>query len=314
MSARTVRAVVLGGTGFLGRHLCRHLARSGYEVLALARRPAPLPAGCRFQRLDLTGVAPDRLAALLAAERAAVVVNAAGALWEADDPAMVALNAAAVDILLTALGMLRPAPRLVHLGSVYEYGRQPEGAELTETSPADPRTTYARTKFRATQDILSAGGHVAALVLRLSTVIGPDAPRQSLLGQLAAQLAGHPADPVPLELPPLSGNRDFVDVRDVAGAVLAAARRPGVTGVLNIASGRLVPVRAAVRELIEISGRPVTAVTRLRGRPRRDDGFGAHRIVIDQARHRLGWTPTRGLTDALHALWAQASPPQKERP
>ncbi|WP_267882014.1 NAD-dependent epimerase/dehydratase family protein, partial [Streptomyces sp. NRRL F-6674] len=41
---RDRKAVVIGGTGFIGRHICRALAKRGYEVLAMARKPAdPIP-------------------------------------------------------------------------------------------------------------------------------------------------------------------------------------------------------------------------------------------------------------------------------
>jgi uncharacterized protein YbjT (DUF2867 family) len=67
MSARG-RAVVLGGTGFVGRHVCAALVERGFEVIAVARRPPDHSPADRFLALDL-GRLP---AACLAAELAAI--------------------------------------------------------------------------------------------------------------------------------------------------------------------------------------------------------------------------------------------------
>ncbi len=50
---------VIGGTGFLGRHVVRALRERGWAVLVLARRPAPLPPGVLFRRSDVTAEVPD---------------------------------------------------------------------------------------------------------------------------------------------------------------------------------------------------------------------------------------------------------------
>ncbi|MFA3879441.1 NAD-dependent epimerase/dehydratase family protein [Streptomyces sp. MMCC 100] len=140
---------VLGGTGFLGRHLGAAFAAQGARVHLFSRtaqpdpawtlpprpapaagaRPAPLPpvrpgpaacavpatsgatvaAGVTVTRLDLLGAAPDEIAAALAACGADVVVNAAGRAWRADEAEMAAGNAALVERVVAALAVL-PGP------------------------------------------------------------------------------------------------------------------------------------------------------------------------------------------------------------
>jgi nucleoside-diphosphate-sugar epimerase len=272
--------------------VCAALLAAGYRVTAVSRRGTAVPAGCRLGR-------PDGLGALLAA-RPAVVVNAAGALWGATQEEMVASNVTLAGRLARALARLAVPPRLVHLGSVYEYGSQPPGAELCEDTRPNPQAGYARTKLRGTEQALRAPN---AVVLRVSTAVGPGAPAQSLFGLVARRLV---AGGAMLELPALPGERDFVHVADVADAVLAAARAPAASGVLNIGGGTLTPVRALVDRLIAISGVPVAVTTRPDDEgPRRDAGIAANRVVIDAARRVVGWAPRRTLTDALCALWRE---------
>jgi nucleoside-diphosphate-sugar epimerase len=299
-------AVVIGGTGFLGRHLCAGLAADGYRVVAVARRAGTTALPYPVRILDAARATPAEIGALLCPERPAVVVNAAGSLWAASDEDMTADNLTLVDNLLTALTALPWRPRLIHLGSVYEYGRQPAGIAIREDAPERPVAHYGRTKLAGSRRVQAAVRlGLDAVVLRLSAAIGPGAPSHSLFGSIADRLAaGRHADrPVPLVLPPIDGERDFIDVHDIADAVVAAAATAAVTGILNVGHGTLVAVRDAVHRLIDISGVPVTITTQPSSRPRRDAGIGSPVIDITAARRRLHWAPRRTLTDALAALW-----------
>ena len=55
-----MKIAVIGGTGFVGRHLCLYLARQDYQVVSAARHPVPelfSNENIDFRRLDL--LAPD---------------------------------------------------------------------------------------------------------------------------------------------------------------------------------------------------------------------------------------------------------------
>ncbi|UNO40773.1 NAD(P)-dependent oxidoreductase [Streptomyces sp. MST-110588] len=297
-------ALVLGGTGYLGRAVCAGLRDTGHRVVALARRAGPVPADCTAVPVDLSAATTPELRGLLARFRPSLVVNAAGALWEVTDRDMERANTEAVRRLVGALGEVPGRrPRLVHLGTVYEYGTPDAGrAAVDENTPERPTTPYGRTKLAGTRIVTEAvaAGRIDARVLRLSTVIGPHAPRGSLFGMLAARLR---ARPDVLGVPELEGRRDLVDLRDVVDAVLAAARTRDRTPVLNIAAGRLVPLERAVRDLVRISGVPVECVPQPRRAPRRGPGGDSRPIGIEAARRALGWTPRRTLHDSLAALW-----------
>lgn len=48
------RWVVFGGTGFIGKAICRHLLSSGQQVMSVSRAPSG-PSGCEHLSLDLSG-------------------------------------------------------------------------------------------------------------------------------------------------------------------------------------------------------------------------------------------------------------------
>jgi nucleoside-diphosphate-sugar epimerase len=97
--------------------------------------------------------------------------------------------------------------------------------------------------------------------------------------------------------------RDIADVRDVADAIVCAARAPQVPAVVNIGSGTGVALKEAVDELIRIAGSRAAVVSGTPPARRRDEGVGDQPLDISLASRALGWTPTRSLGDALRGMW-----------
>jgi nucleoside-diphosphate-sugar epimerase len=104
--------------------------------------------------------------------------------------------------------------------------------------------------------------------------------------------------------------RDYVDVRDVAEAVTAAALRPAeatpLPTVLNVGSGTPTPVRTMVDALLAMAG--FTGGLRM-------DGGGASRATsvpwqqcdISAIEAAMAWRPTRDLDTSLRDLWESSA-------
>ncbi|WP_089107645.1 NAD-dependent epimerase/dehydratase family protein [Streptomyces hyaluromycini] len=305
------RIVVLGATGFLGRHIAQACAAEGHWVLGVSRATPHVAAGHRAA-LDLAATTTARLGEFLLAHRPDVVVNAVGTVWQADEQRMRELNDVFVHRLVTALAELPSPARLVHLGSVHEYGPTPAGVPLTETQDPSPAGTYGWTKLRGTRRVQAAAGDgLDAVTLRVANACGPGAPPQSLLGKVAAELAGQAGltgGTGELRLAPLRARRDFVDVRDVAEAALAAAfAAPDVVAgrTINIGRGQAVPVRDLVDRLVALSGLPVRLVEAESPDGTRS-GAEWQQTDITLARLLLGWRPRRTLDASLRDLLAGA--------
>ncbi|MFI6034545.1 NAD-dependent epimerase/dehydratase family protein [Streptomyces sp. NPDC051315] len=309
-----MRILVLGHTGYLGRHVVERLrALPGATVLGGGRSPAAdLP-------VDLATVRPERLAKALAAAAPDTVVNCAGATG-GDAVTLAEVNARGPAVLCAALREAAPAARLVHLGSAAEYGPGVPGVPVTESAATRPAGPYGATKLAGTVAVTASG--LDAVVLRVGNPVGPGAPPSGLPGRLAGLLRAAGPDPdAVLRLGDLSAYRDFVDVRDVARAAVLAVTVPGrLPPVLNIGGGRAVPVRELVHGLIRRAGFPgrieeeatgPSGVTGPTGPTGPTGSAGSSRSAevswqcsdITAAEAALGWRPAHTLDDALAALW-----------
>ncbi|MFI9081891.1 NAD-dependent epimerase/dehydratase family protein [Streptomyces sioyaensis] len=290
------RAVlVLGASGFMGGHVCRAFAEAGWRVAGVARTTRGMTTPYEVHELDLLRADTARIAALIRHHHADVVVNAAGAVWGVTTAEMDLGNRALVRRLVAA----KP-PRLIQLGSVHEYGPVPRTA-ITESTPTVPVTPYGRSKLAGARTLLESG--TEGLVLRVSNVAGPGTSPVSLLGMVAAHLAAGSTEP--LRLAPLLAHRDFVDVRDVAEAVVAAAASEATGRVVNIGGGTATSVRDLVDRLIAAAGHVARIVEApaAGGRPPEAEW---QCMDITLAHTLLGWQPRRDLDESLRDLLSSA--------
>lgn len=298
------RALVLGGTGFLGRRIAAAFEATGTETVCVSRTAS---GGGRSIALDLAAAGPEELDRLLADTCPDVVVNAAGIAWQSDEDGMRRLNADFAALLAAAAARAAHDPLLIQLGTVHEYAPAPAGTSTGEDHETAPITHYGRTKLLGTQAVLKAVREdgLRAAVLRIVNVCGPGTPPASLLGLVSAQVARHATDeqpPPPLEVSPLLARRDYVDVRDVADAVLAVADAPGGTAVgrvFNIGRGEAVAVRDLVERLVAFGGVPDAVRERPAEQGAGVGGAAWQQVDIARARDVLGWRPRRSLEDSL---------------
>ncbi|MFI5809127.1 NAD-dependent epimerase/dehydratase family protein [Streptomyces sp. NPDC051561] len=200
-------------------------------------------------------------------------------------------------------GTVRPGPRA---GADLEAGRfEPHcplcGAELVsglvaEDAPVDPRNVYATTKLA--QEHLAAswarttGGQ--AVSLRYHNVYGPGMPRDTPYAGVASLFRSALArGEAPRVFEDGGQRRDFVHVRDVAGAnVLALGsldeREPAALAAYNAGSGDPHTVGEMAAALAAAHGGKQPVVT---GEFRLGD---VRHITADSGRLRadLGWRPT----------------------
>ncbi|NLU80867.1 NAD(P)-dependent oxidoreductase [Micromonospora sp. HNM0581] len=296
---------VLGATGGVGQHVCSAFRASGDHVLGIARRPSV--AGSAL-RLDLAEAAPGQLAAALTAHRTEIVVNATGG-WVLSAEAMHLAHVQIVERLVAASTLMPDPPRIVHIGTIHEYGPVPAGTLIDESRTPEPQTGYARTKLAGSQALLNAtaAGTARGVVLRAVNVCGPGTTSASFLGAVLDRIRDvRPGDRVPMTI--ADARRDYLDVRDLTDAVVRAARAPESTvgQVINVGRGEAVAMRQLVDWLLAAAGLPPDTIDE-QGAAVQSKGGDWTRADNRRAARLLGWQPRTALDASLRDMWHDAA-------
>ncbi|MFP3961837.1 NAD(P)-dependent oxidoreductase [Actinomadura fulvescens] len=308
MGSRSDVAMVLGATGFVGGAVSEAFTAAGYDVVRVARnRPAHLPESS-FVPLDVATAPPAAIARIVTRWRPAVLVNATGG-WLATEDANRLYHETLVDNLLAGLALADTPPRLVQVGSIHEYGPVPSGEPIHEGISPRPQTPYARTKLAGSEMILRAAQKklVDGVVLRSVNLCGPHVTQASFLGFVLSELRALPPRRR-LTLRVGDDRRDFLDVRDLADAVVRAARAPVSGRVVNVGRGAAIAVRELVSLLVAAAGFP-PGVLDLdgNGEPVASRGGGWTMADIRLAGELLGWAPRIGLHESVRDMWEAAA-------
>ncbi|WP_329552167.1 NAD-dependent epimerase/dehydratase family protein [Streptomyces sp. NBC_00988] len=310
-----MRVLVTGGAGFIGSHVVEALTARGHEAVVFDLRDGH----------DVRN--PQAVASALpdvdAVCHQAAMVGLGTRFGDAAD--YVSHNDLGTAVLLTAMadagvrrlvlagsmvvygegayaceehGPVRPGPRSVaDLDAGRFEPRCPRcGAELapglvSEDAPVDPRNVYATTKLAqehlAAAWARSTGG--SAVSLRYHNVYGPRMPRDTPYAGVASFFRSALArGESPRVFEDGGQRRDFVHVRDVAAANVAALEsepREGALTAYNTGSGDPHTVGEMARALAAAYGGPAPVVT---GEYRLGD---VRHITADSSRLRaeLGW-------------------------
>lgn len=155
-----VVVTVIGGSGFLGRHIVHRLAQAGYRVRVATRHPAlanfVMPSGKVGQIALVRADIRDEARITAAVEGAQVVVNLVGILREGGGRTFEAIHVDGARNVARA-ALKAGARRLIHVSAI--------GASKTS------RSAYARSKAEGEAQVRAA--FPDATVLRPSIIFGP---------------------------------------------------------------------------------------------------------------------------------------------
>jgi nucleoside-diphosphate-sugar epimerase len=296
--------LVTGANGFLGRPLLDALPgflATRCRVVAVGRRrPAEWPAES-FIQADLTSLQGVRSA--IDEADPSIVFHLAGKTPPAAPGELYASNSVATALLLDVLRERGRPARLVMAGSAAEMGPvDVENLPVDESHPCRPDSPYGLSKWLATCAGLAARPPLEVMVARIFNPIGPGTPESQSLGRFAARLSDPGAGD--LSVGCLDTRRDFVDVRDVARALIALARHGRAGLVYHVGTGRSQRVGDGLQRLHRLSGERV----RVTIDPHRAASAGPcdSRADIRRIVEHTGWRPEISWEQSLEDLWNEA--------
>jgi nucleoside-diphosphate-sugar epimerase/predicted dehydrogenase len=262
-SRGTVRAaagrdvLLIGGTGFLGRHLAKRLSGDGHRIRVVARQVADVPpnlvdSGVDFVPADVV----DDVALAAAMQPGQIVLHLAhggGTDWPSVERYMV--GGARV---VAEAARLRGVAHLVYVSSIAALYLGDPATTVDDQTPLDPlpevRSAYARGKVESERLLrsLQSSHNLPVTVVRPGLVVGPGtSPFHSGVGEFNREThcLGWNAGDCPLP---------FVLVSDVVAA-MGAMLDPPPSGwaAYNLVGDVRLSARAYIAALAQATGRPL---------------------------------------------------------
>jgi|SRR5579884_271455 len=295
-------AIVTGGAGFIGSHVVDALLAEDWRVVVVddlstgdARRVAPRAT---LETVDITDRAALERAADAAQPDAVFHLAAQSSVTRsvADPERDCEINVRGTLNVLDA-ATRHGAPVVFTSTGGALYGERAE-IPTTEDAPPAPISPYGASKWAAEAYVTTwreATG-ISHAVCRLANVYGPRQSPHGEAGVVAvfSHCLWHGVSPT------LFGfgkpTRDYVHVRDVARALLAAY---GQAGVFNVSTG----VETDVSRLFELLCAVSNATAQARLAPLREGELERSCIDPSRASEQLGWRAEIDLEEGLAATY-----------
>lgn len=298
-----MKVLVTGGSGFIGSHVVEHFQNTA-EVVVLdnfrtGHRRNLDGLECRL----VEGSILDRALVQDVMKGVNVVIHLAALV---SVPESMKAPAETVDInvhgLLNVLEAARRAgvDKLCFASSAAVYGENPASLKV-ETLTPDPRSPYAITKLDGEYycDLYAREGWLRTACLRFFNVFGPRQDPKSAYAAAVPIFLEQARRNLPLTIYGDGGQtRDFIHVKDIAGALAFLAENPEIQGVFNAGYGGSVTIAELASRIIRLadSRSPITHAEARAGDIRHS------RASADKLR-AAGWRPVfdleRGLEETV---------------
>lgn len=280
--------MVVGGNGFIGRHIVDRGVGLGWDVTSLSLSPPGADAKnptVRYVAADITD--SDVLNRTLTGSAFEYVVNCGGYIEHTlfFSGGRRVFDTHFVGVLNLAQLLNRDVLKsFINIGSSDEYGNNP--APQLETHREAPISPYSLGKVAATHflQMLYRTEGLPSTTLRLFLTYGPGQDVRRFLPQIIKGcLEGR-------SFPTSEGRqlRDFCFIEDTVEAIFAALSNPAARGeTINIASGTGVSIRQMIETVQGQIGRGEPRFGEIAYRPGENMALWAD---VSKARTLLGWS------------------------
>lgn len=308
------KCLVVGGSGYVGRELCRQLADRGDEVFVFGRSDQPAGTPGVWLKGDITK--QETIQAAWGDYKFDIIHHLASLPGDTGDPVqMVTVNVLGLTNMLV-YARDTEVKRVVVSSSISAYEwfpatkfNSPDYMPVDEEHPTRPKDMYSSTKRM--QEILAMTFYhqygLPVAVLRLTAVVGP---RGSGGGRGYRDMAQKLKEGKTVQIPHFTMDElcHYVDIRDVARMHIVASEHPNAVGEIFNCCG---PAPTRGSEFAEIITRIVPGIEVEVGFPWSMAQGGEISFDMSKAKRLLDFEPQYTLEDAIWSIkeWVDAGGP-----
>ncbi len=252
MSLLNKNLLVIGGTGFIGAHLCNFAIKKGMRVSSLSLNSKGKNRDINYINADITKI--KNLKDCIHNNHFDYVVNCGGYInhksFNKGGDKVINEHLLGVYNLIKVLN-IQSIKKFIQIGSSDEYGII--SAPQKETDVCYPITPYAYAKYSSTKflQMLGKNDSFNTVILRVFLTYGPGQKEDRLLPYVIKNLLKNKK----VELSEGSQLRDFCYIDDICNAIFICMETNEINGeVFNICSGNGVSIRNIVENLGELVG------------------------------------------------------------
>lgn len=306
--------IIIGGTGFLGKHLSIALNKEKIRHLSLSRNP-DFDFPSKFA--PLTRV--DRVSSLKSDENIESLRNAKLIVYLASSSTPASrMNSVELEIEnaikpaihtlseITSVNANAPIVFMSSGGTIYGDGHTSPINEHSQIQPSTPYA-YAKQSIESYLQYLANTSESKYTILRASNPVGKwhKNPRQGFIGAAISRIMNN-------ESLTIFGDgtavRDYIDADEVAEAIIQIYKKPKVSEnkIWNLGSGVGTSINDIIATLRVISN----SEFEVQYNEGRATDLAYNVLDCKRINNELGWKATRSINDLLISAWQQAQQKQ----
>lgn len=297
-----MRALVLGGNGFIGSHIVDRLLAEGHSVRVFDRsterfRDALRGVDYRFGSFNDTPALSEAMQDVdIIYHAISTTVPSTSNKDPVFDIESNLINTVRLLNLMTDSGV----SRIVYLSSGGTVYGIPEYSPIKETHPLRPICSYGVVKI-AIENYIHMYSHLHGLeyiLLRASNPYGPRQGHIGVQGVIGTFMGKYLNDEDVVVWGDGSVVRDFIYIDDLVELIVVAGQS-NISGILNAGSGVGSSINDVISCLKSVSGKNLAPVYR----PGRDYDVPSIVLDMDKARTILNFSPSVSLEEGVMRTW-----------
>lgn len=249
------RFLITGASGFLGRALATELSQTlptSSQLYSLSLNACPMP---RFQHFVCDLNNPKEVEKIIGEISPDYIFHLSGLSQVSQEIPFknyFIANTLQTLNLLNALVTSKKNIRFLLASSIHVYGNQ--SGTVSEEASLKPESAYAFSKYLAEEAVKKHSktfDNFHGVIVRLSTCLGPGQPTGFVASDFIEKVRlSEKNNESKISTGPLTGNRQFMDQRDVAKALALIMKKSQTipTQIFNLAS----PVQTTIGELLQL--------------------------------------------------------------